>query len=120
MERRHGNTAGHHAVRGFPEIGFREVVAKRISVENYLGDHAVGPLVFEQGQDLLLGPLLVVVRVANCDEPGIPVPLMRIEARRRLGIRTSPVVVQYLSGGLDIFSKSPQFSILDSQFSIFI
>ena len=49
MKRRHGDTACKHPVRDLPEIRLREVIAQRFGVKDDLWDHAVGPLVFEEG-----------------------------------------------------------------------
>jgi hypothetical protein len=61
-----------------PEIGLWKVIPQSIRIENDLGNHAVLPLVFKKGPNLLHGPILVVVGITDGDEARIPIPLMRV------------------------------------------
>jgi hypothetical protein len=103
MEGRHSNSAFEPTIRDLPEIGFRKIVANGLRIKDDLWDHAIGPLVFEKGQDFLLGPFLIIMGIPDGDESRIPVPLVRIKTLRRLGIRAGPVAIQYLFGSSKIF-----------------
>jgi hypothetical protein len=54
-------------------------MSEGIRIEDDLGDHPVSPLGSKQALDLSYGLVDVIVRFADGDKTGIPVPLMGIK-----------------------------------------
>ena len=85
MHRGHGDSRGEYALRivggvlAVPEVRLREVATQSIGVENDLGKHPVMPLSGKACGEFLLGTHLMVSRISDGDESGIPIPLMRIQ-----------------------------------------
>src|SRR5215218_3750571 len=65
------------------------------------GLKTVLPLALEEVRKLLHCTLLVVVSVADGNQRRVPRPLVRVEARSRLGVLTVPVEVEYHLGLLN-------------------
>ena len=55
MEWRHGNTACQPSSGNLPKIRFGKIITQRLRIKNNLGNHAIGPLMVEEGCDLLFG-----------------------------------------------------------------
>ena len=68
VKRGHGDATGRSAIWHLPEIGLWKVMPECLRIEDNLGDHAIGPLVIEQGEDLLLRLFLIVMGVSDGDK----------------------------------------------------
>jgi len=102
MQRGHCNATRESAFWYTPEVGFRKIVSQSISIKNDLRNHAIGPLGLKKRKKLLLGPLLVVMRIANGNKAGVPIPLMGIETWCGLRVGTRPVPIEDLLGLCDV------------------